>query len=86
MGCSPDSHQDTHHEAHQGSFLVSTPALSQFTILALIDSGASQNFVDPLIAPISLLQELSSPILLHLFDGSPTHAGVITHTLCGCFG
>lgn len=32
-------------------------------------------------APINLLQELSSPILLHLFDGSLTHAGVITHSL-----
>lgn len=82
MGHSPDSHQDTHHEAHQGSFLVSVsvPALSQFPISALIDSGAS-NFVDPSIAPINLLQELSSLILLHLFNGSLTQAGVITHSV-----
>lgn len=83
MGRSPDSHQDTCREAHQGSFLVSVsaPTLSQFPISALIDSGASHNFVDPSIAPINLLCKLSTPILLHLFDGSPTHVGVITHSL-----
>jgi len=46
---------------------------------ALVDSGASDNFIDPSIVPPSTYVPLSHPIALELFDGSTTTAGVITH-------
>ena len=57
--------------------------LSTSPISALIDSGASDNFIDSsLLKHTSLpMTALRNPIRLELFDGSPTTAGFITHSI-----
>lgn len=48
---------------------------------ALIDSGATSNFVD--IEFVKLrnlqLQEISQPVAIHVIDGRPIESGDITH-------
>ena len=65
------------------SFLVSVsvPQLSMTPYPTLIDCGASNNFINALIAPLHMLRALREPISLHLFDGSPTPSGFITHAV-----
>ena len=65
------------------SFLlpVSVPTLSSSPITTLLDCGATDNFIDLSAAPLHLLRPLAEPIALHLFDGSPTPSGVITHAI-----
>ena len=65
------------------SFLVSVsvPQLSTTPYPTLIDCGASDNFIDASIAPLHMLRALREPISLHLFDGSPTPSGFITHAV-----
>ena len=65
------------------SFLVSVsvPQLSMTPYPTLIDCGASDNFIDASIAPLHMLRALREPISLHLFDGSPTPSGFITHAV-----
>ena len=65
------------------SFLlpVSVPTLSSSPITTLLDCGATDNFIDLSAAPLHLLWPLAEPIALHLFDGSPTPSGVITHAI-----
>jgi len=62
---------------------ISIPALGGIVIHALVDSGASSNFVDSglISAYQSLLSSLAEPIQLSLFDGSPAMAGFIRHSL-----
>ncbi|RDB30976.1 hypothetical protein Hypma_000173 [Hypsizygus marmoreus] len=52
-------------------------------ITPLVDSRATDNFIDEeLISNTSgILEELSNPIGLYLFDGQPTSSGTITHQL-----
>ena len=65
------------------SFLVSVsvPQLSMTPYPTLIDCGASDNFINVLIAPLHMLRALREPISLHLFDGSPTPSGFISHAV-----
>ena len=53
----------------------------QHDTFALVDSGASDNFVDPSIVPTQNASLLPHPIALELFDGSSSTAGVITHSI-----
>ncbi|KAG5724955.1 hypothetical protein E4T56_gene12433 [Termitomyces sp. T112] len=50
-------------------------------IYTLIDSSATNNFIDKCLAALipQYLQHLPTPILLKLFDSDPTSAGDITH-------
>ena len=65
------------------SFLVSVfiPSLSSSPFLTLIDCGASNNFIDFLLAPIAQVHVLPAPIAIYLFNGSSTPASIITHGL-----
>ena len=56
------------------------PLLTTKTTRALIDSGASDNFIDPSIinVPPHLIQNLPQPITLQLFDGSTATSGQIS--------
>ena len=56
------------------------PLLTTKTTRALIDSGASDNFIDPSIisVPPHLIQTLPQPITLQLFDGSTATSGQIS--------
>ncbi|TDL18542.1 hypothetical protein BD410DRAFT_683929, partial [Rickenella mellea] len=47
---------------------------------ALIDSGASDNFVSSFAVKNTPLDPLPSPITLRLLDGGITRAGSITHS------
>src|SRR5882724_4511618 len=62
------------------SFLISLtlPGLSD-PVPALIDSGATSNFLDSSLAtlPTFVLEPLDRPITLCLFDGEPATAGFI---------
>ncbi len=44
-----------------------------------MDSGASDNFIDPSLISIDDAHPLEHPYFLELFDGSRTSSGVITH-------
>lgn len=48
---------------------------------ALVDSGASDNFIDPSLISIRDAEPLDHPIALELFDGSETTTGAITHCI-----
>lgn len=61
---------------------VSIPLLTTEPVHALVDSGASANFIDPSLIPSSANpQQLENPIILELFDGSIASRGLITHQL-----
>ena len=62
------------------SFLLPVSVPSS-PITTLLDCGATDNFIDLLAALLHLLRPLAKPIALHLFDGSPTPSGVITHAI-----
>ena len=87
---SPDhgrSHQDNLpyyilQSASPDSFLLPvliSPA-ADTTLPALVDSGASTIFVDINIATHFKTTPLPTPIPLHMFDGSPSSSGRLTHT------
>jgi hypothetical protein len=66
------------------SFLLSISIVgSPGTICALVDSGASSNFIDQRLADILPLQilPLPTPVFLSLFDGKPSSAGHISHSV-----
>ncbi|KAG5349373.1 hypothetical protein C0989_004300, partial [Termitomyces sp. Mn162] len=54
---------------------------SASSIPTLVDSSATNNFIDKSLAALALqhLQNFSTPILLKLFDGNPLSAEDITH-------
>src|SRR5712664_3055092 len=58
--------------------LVQIPGLSD-PVSALIDSGATSNFLDSSLAklPLFVSEPLDRPIALCLFDGKPATAGFI---------
>src|SRR5467141_2729365 len=58
--------------------LVQIPCLPD-PVLALIDSGATSNFLDSSLAdsPLFVMEPLDHPISLCLFDGKPATAGFI---------
>ena len=76
------SSSSLHSQSHS-SFLVSVSShvLSPASFSALLDCGASDNFIDASFAPLHLTHALPAPIALYLFDGSATPAGVITHAI-----
>lgn len=76
----PKAHLCT--QAPDNAFLVSLciPELQSRLVAALIDSGASDNFIDrSLVDNDPRLIPLSPPISLTLFDGQQTSAGQLTH-------
>lgn len=62
---------------------ISIPGLGPHSLNALIDSGASDNFLDNSLFSThpEMFRLLDSPILLQLIDGSPAQSGKITHEL-----
>lgn len=62
---------------------LQVPDLTSQPLRALVDSGASDNFIDSCIIPsdTNLLQPLPQPVTLQLFDGSVASSGRITHFL-----
>ena len=59
------------------------PEIDPKPLRALVDSGASDNFIDTCIIPSNfpLLQTLPQPVTLQLFDGSVATTGLITQFL-----
>ena len=47
----------------------------------MVDSGASDNFIDPSLISIRDAEPLDHPIVLELFDGTETKTGAITHCI-----
>jgi len=62
---------------------IKMPGFSDSLISALVDSGASSNFIDSaFLSTLALtLSQLPIPIKLSLFDGEPTSHGLITHSI-----
>lgn len=60
---------------------LSIPDVSDHPISALVDSGATDNFIDYSFFSRSArkLLPLQTPIVLELFDGTPTSSGTISH-------
>ncbi|KAG5349575.1 hypothetical protein C0989_002997 [Termitomyces sp. Mn162] len=63
--------------------LCTTLPFSDNSVPILVDSSTTDNFIDEFLAVLAphLLQCLSTPISLKLFDGDPAPAGAITHHL-----
>ena len=68
-------------QKHQLTVALNIPDLNNLSMTALIDSGASDNFIDSsLVAQKNIkTQLLPHPIRLRLFDGNVTSSGLITH-------
>ncbi|KAG5337128.1 hypothetical protein C0989_010592 [Termitomyces sp. Mn162] len=82
MVFSPDT-LSAHLSLHSSHTLLlhTTLPFSANSIPTLVDSGATNNFINELLAALApqCLQQLPTPILFKLFDGDPTSAGDITH-------
>lgn len=68
--------------SHDNAFIlpIAIPELAHTAVPTLIDSGASDNFIDSsLVAEDPRLTPLNPPVLLTLFDGQRTSSGRITH-------
>ena len=68
-------------QKHQLTVALNILDLNNLSMTALIDSGASDNFIDSsLVAQKNIkTQLLPHPIRLRLFDGNVTSSGLITH-------
>jgi Aspartyl protease len=59
---------------------LSIPDLSISPFTSLLDSGASDNFIDASVVSTHQLVPLDYPIQLRMIDGALTTSGVITHS------